>query len=58
MTLTEIIGSYTLPEGVTPVYNTLLGVFFRHEDGINWDTYQACMTLLAKFDVVDKEWFI
>ncbi len=58
MTLCELICRYTLPEGTTPVYTTLLGVFFRAEDGIRWDTYQSCMSLLAAFGVTDKAWFI
>ncbi len=58
MTLTEIICRPLMPEGVTPVYNSLLGLFFRHEDGIRWDTYEACLQVCAAIGTGDKEWFL
>lgn len=41
-----------------PVYNTLLGLYFRLDDNVTWDSYSKCMEMCVALGSGDKEWFI
>ena len=58
MSLIELMVNNLLKDGATPVYTSLLGAFFRHEAGINWDTYSNCMEMCVALGSGGKEWFI